>query len=82
MSPLRSFIAPLCAPALGATSVAGGHTGVTDHQQAKAASPVQGAAGPNGSNGDSGREHCAKPTRYAPGSAASGWVKQALVMSH
>jgi hypothetical protein len=82
MPPFRSVIAPLEAPAFGATTVAGGQTGVGDYQQGKSARPVHGTAGRNGGNRDSGLEHCAKPILYAQGSAASGWVKNAVVKLH
>ena len=82
MSPFRSVIALLGAPAFGPTAVAGGPADVTDHQQGKGASPGHGAAGRKDTNGGSGLEHCAAPIPGAQGRAASSWVQHAVVMLH
>lgn len=78
MSPLRFCVAPLCAALFGATAVAAGDPGVTGYQQGKGASPIQGAAGPNGSTGDSGLEHCDKPMGAVTVVEPQNYVMQAL----
>jgi hypothetical protein len=78
MSPFRSLLALFCMAAFGAAAAAGGQTGVTGYQQGKGASPVQGAAGPNGSTGDSGLEHCPKPMAALTVAEPQDYVVQAL----
>ncbi|HEV7432736.1 MAG TPA: CsgG/HfaB family protein [Steroidobacteraceae bacterium] len=67
----------ICA-AIGAAAVAADDPGVTGYQEGKGASPIQGAAGPNGSAGDSGLAHCDRPMAAVTVVEPQTYVTQAL----
>jgi hypothetical protein len=76
LSPPRCCVALFCA-AIG-TAAAAAEPAASGYQQGQVGNPIQGAAGPNGSIGDSGLAHCDKPMGAVAVLEPQNYVLQAL----